>query len=147
MRRSVMVALALALGAPAGPALAEDAATIAAVNAAENALDDAFGRRDEATIRALMTPDHITVTPYYDGVQTVDDQIASLGDLDYRETIIGEPRVMFLAPDVAVRTFVAELHGSFRGNPLPARAFINETVVRRDGQWIEALFQVTALKP
>ena len=147
MRRSVMVVLAFALGAPAGPAFAEDAATIAAVNAAENALDDAFGRRDEATIRALMTPDHITVTPYYDGIQTVDDQIASLGDLDYRETIIGEPRVVFLAPDVAVRTFVAELHGSFRGKPLPARAFINETVVRRDGAWIEALFQVTALEP
>lgn len=147
MRRSLVVVLGVALGVLASPALAEDAATIAAVNAAENALDDAFGRRDEATIRALMTPDHITVTPYYDGIQTVDDQIASLGELDYGETIIGEPRVVFLAPDVAVRTFAAELNGSFRGKPLPAKAFVNETVVRRDGKWIEALFQVTALEP
>ncbi len=147
MKLSVFAALVVAVATLARPALAEDAATIAAVNAAETALDDAFGRRDEASIRALMTPDHITVTPYYDGIQTVDDQIASLDELDYGATIIGEPSVMFLSPDVAVRSFMAEMHGSFRGKPLPAKAFINETVVRRDGKWIEALFQVTALTP
>ncbi|MBN9020848.1 MAG: nuclear transport factor 2 family protein [Rhizobiales bacterium] len=146
-RFTLAIAAALALGTAALPAPleADEAAETAAVNAAENALDDAFGRRDEPTIRALMTPDHITVTPYYDGIQTVDDQIASLAELDYGETIVGEPRVVFLSPDVALRTFVAELQGSFRGKPLPARVFVNETVVRRDGKWVEALFQVTAL--
>jgi len=146
MRRSIALALALALAALT-PALAEDAAETAAVNAAENALDDAFGARDEARIRALMTPDHITVTPYYDGPQTVDDQIASLDALDYGESIIGEPSVVFLTPDVALRTFIAELDGSFRGEPLPAKVFINETAVKRDGQWIEAFFQMTVLEP
>ena len=139
------ILLAASVSGFAMPSMADDAAEIAAVNAAENALDDAFSARDEEKIRALMTPDHITVAPYYDGPQTVDDQIATLAEYDYGETIIGEPSVIFLAPDVALRTFIAKLDGSFQGRPLPARAFINETVVKKDGQWIEAFFQVTAL--
>jgi ketosteroid isomerase-like protein len=146
MRRSIALVLALALSA-ATPTLADDAAEVAAVNAAENALDDAFGARDEARIRALMTPDHITVTPYYDGPQTVDDQIASLDALDYGASIIGEPSVVFLSPDVALRTFISELDGSFAGKPLAGKVFINETAVKRDGRWIEALFQMTVLEP
>jgi Domain of unknown function (DUF4440) len=148
MRRSIALVLALALAA-ATPALAlaDDAAEVAAVNAAENALDDAFGARDEARIRALMTPEHMTVTPYYDGPQTVDDQIASLDALDYGASIIGEPSVVFLSPDVALRTFIAELDGSFGGKPLPGKVFVNETAVKRDGRWIEAFFQMTVLEP
>jgi hypothetical protein len=77
----------------------------------------------------------------------VDDQIASLSELDYGQTIVGEPSVALLGPDVALRTFIAELKGSFKGKPLPARAFVNETLVKRDGKWIERFFQVTTLKP
>jgi hypothetical protein len=81
------------------------------------------------------------------GLQSVDDQIASLPELDYGQTIQGTPAVVLLAPDVALRTFIADLKGSFEGKPLPARAFVNETLVKRDGKWIERLFQITTLKP
>ena len=127
-------------------ARAGDADTIAAINASSNALDEAFAKRDVATIKALMTADHVTVTPYYDGPQSVDDQIASLSELEYGQTIVGEPSVVLLAPDVALRTFSAELKGSFKGKKLPSRAFVNETLVKRDGKWIERLFQVTSLE-
>lgn len=128
------------------PGHADDAETVAAINASSNALDDAFGARDVEAIRALMTDDHITVTPYYDGPQSVDDQIASLSELDYGQTFVTEPSVVLLAPDVALRTFIADLKGSFRGEPLPARVFVNETLIKRDGKWIERFFQITALK-
>jgi hypothetical protein len=55
--------------------------------------------------------------------------------------------VALLGPDVAVRTFTAELKGSFKGKPLPARAFVTALLVQRDGKWIERFLQVTALKP
>lgn len=126
---------------------ASEAETIDAVNASSNALDEAFAKRDIGAIKALMTPDHVTVTPYYDGPQSVGDQIASLPELDYGQTIQGTPAVVLLAPDVALRTFIADLKGSFKGKPLPARAFVNETLVKRDGKWIERLFQITTLKP
>jgi hypothetical protein len=141
---AAILSLMILVAVGAFRAEAGDADTIAAINASSNALDKAFGERDIATIKALMTPDHVTVTPYYDGPQSVDDQIASLPDLDYGQTIIGEPSVALLGPDVALRTFIAD---SFKGKPLPARAFVNETLVKRDGKWIERFFQVTTLKP
>jgi ketosteroid isomerase-like protein len=102
-------------------ARAGDAETIAAVNASSNALDQAFAARDVAAIKALMTPDHVSVTPYYDGPQSVDDQLASLSELDYGQTIVGEPSVALLSPDVALRTFIADFNGSFKGKPLAPR--------------------------
>lgn len=148
MRRLAAV-LSLILLASAGlfMANATDAETIAAINASSNALDEAFADRNVETIKSLMTPDHVSVTPYYDGPQSVDDQIASLAELDYGQKIVGTPSVVLLSPDVALRTFTADLKGSFRRKPLPARAFVNETLVKRDGKWIERFFQVTTLKP
>lgn len=147
-RAAVFSLLLLALAATAlFESRAGEADTIAAINASSNALDEAFAKRDVATIKALMTADHVTVTPYYVGPQTVDDQIASLPELEYGQTIQGEPNVALLGSDVALRTFIAELKGSFKGKPLPARAFVTELLVHRDGKWIERFFQVTTLKP
>jgi ketosteroid isomerase-like protein len=146
-RLAVLISLVFLATAGLRPANADDAATIAAVNASSNALDDAFGAQNVEAIKSLMTADHISVTPYYDGVQTVDDQIASLGELDYGQTFVTEPSVVLLSPDVALRTFVADLKGSFKGEPLPARVFVNETLILRDGKWIERFFQVTTMKP
>jgi ketosteroid isomerase-like protein len=145
MRSWATIVLAACLLSPIA-VQADDTETVTAVNASSNALDDAFAARDLAAIRALMTPDHISVTPYYDGPQTVDDQITSLGELDYGEIILEGPTVVLLADDVALRTFTADLDGSFKGEPLPARAFVNETLIKLDGKWIERFFQITALK-
>jgi ketosteroid isomerase-like protein len=125
---------------------ASDAETFAAINASSDALDEAFAKRDVEAIKSLMTPDHVSVTPYYDGPQSVADQIASLSELDYGQTIVGKPSIVLLSPDVALRTFIADLKGSFKGKPLPTRAFVNETLVKRDGKWIERFFQITTLR-
>jgi ketosteroid isomerase-like protein len=149
LRRTALLSLLLLAlaGAPSFAANAADADTIAAINASSNALDEAFTKKDVAKIKALMTEDHLTVTPYYDGPQTVDDQLASLGEYDWSQTIVGEPNVALLAPDVALRTFTAELKGTFQGKPLPSRVFATELLVKRDGKWIERLYQVTSLEP
>lgn len=146
-RLAVLFSLLLLASASIAPALADDAGTIAAINASSTALDDAFGAQNAEAIKALMTSDHLTVTPYYDGPQTVDDQIASLAELDFGQTYVTEPSVVLLSADVALRSFIADFKGSFKGEPLPARVFVNETLVLRDGKWIERLYQVTALKP
>jgi hypothetical protein len=49
--------------------------------------------------------------------------------------------------DAALRTFTADLKGSFKGKPLPAKVFATEILVRRNGKWIERFYQVTTLKP
>jgi hypothetical protein len=128
-------------------AVAGEAETIEAINASSNALDKAFEQSDKAAIKALMTPDHISVTPYYDGPQTTDDQIASLPELKWEQKIVGGVQVSLLGDDAALRTFTADLKGSFKGKPLPTKVFATEVLVKHDGKWIERFYQVTTLKP
>jgi hypothetical protein len=142
-----MFSLVILTIAVASKALAGDAETIEAINASSNALDKAFEQNDKAAIKGLMTPDHISVTPYYDGPQTTDDQIASLPELKWDQRIVNNVKVSLLGDDAALRTFTADLKGSFKGKPLPAKVFATEILVKRDGKWIERFYQVTTLKP
>jgi hypothetical protein len=142
-----MFSLVILTIAVASKALAGDAETIEAINASSNALDKAFEQNDKAAIKALMTPDHISVTPYYDGPQTTDDQIASLPELKWDQRIVSNVKVSLLGDDAALRIFTADLKGSFKGKPLPAKVFATEILVKRDGKWIERFYQVTTLKP
>jgi uncharacterized protein (TIGR02246 family) len=146
-RLPAILTFLLVLAAPLCQARAADADTIAAVNASSDALDAAFEKQDAETIKALMTPDHITVAPYYDGPQTVEDQLASLSEYDWKQTIVGDVDVAVLAPDVALRTFTADLKGTFQGKKLPSQVFATELLVKRDGKWVERFYQVTTLKP
>jgi Domain of unknown function (DUF4440) len=143
MRSLATFSLVVLMTAALSPALASEAETIKAVNASSNELDKAFEQNDKAAIKALMTPDHVSVTPYYDGPQTTDDQIASLPELKWDQKIVGDVKVSLLGDDAALRTFTADL----KGKPLPAKVFATEILVKRDGKWIERFYQVTTLKP
>ena len=114
-------------------AQASDADTIEAVNQAAADLDKAFEKQDADSAKKLMTPDHVAVTPYYDGVQSVDDQLSSLAELEYGQTVIGEVTVELLDSDAALRTFAAKLEGTFKGRPIPRRVFVSEIWVKHDG--------------
>jgi hypothetical protein len=120
---------------------------VAAVNAEAAALDHAFERQDAEAIKALTTPDHVAVTPYYGAPQTVAEQTTSLPDLKYAQTNIGAVAVTLLGSDAAMRGFTADLDGTFMGKPIPKRVFVNSIMVRQDGQWRERFYQVTAMKP
>jgi hypothetical protein len=95
----------------------------------------------------LTTPGHVAVTPYYGAAQSVAEQIASLSGLKYEQTIIGEVKGTLLGAEAAMRTFTADLDGTFRGVSIPKRVFVTSIMVRQDGQWRESFYQVTALKP
>jgi len=125
----------------------DDVATIEAVDNVVAKLDEAFEAQDAAAIKALMTPDHLAVTPYYGTPQTVDETIASLPDLKYEQTNLSEPKVALLGPDVAMRTVTAKLDGTYKGTPFAHKVFITAIVVRHGGTWRERFYQVTHLAP
>lgn len=138
-------ALAVALGLSA-PAHAEDAGAVAAVNEAAEALDKAFERQDAKAIEALVTAEHLAVTPYYDTPITAKEQIASLPELKYDQTNLDAPKVTLLGEDVALRTFSAELKGTYKGKRIPSPAFISSILVKgADGKWRERFYQVTQI--
>jgi ketosteroid isomerase-like protein len=147
LRTTAPLALVLCLAAGLQQARAGEAETITAVNAAAAALDDAFERQSAEEIKRMMTADHIAVSSYYGAPQTVAEQIASLPELKYEQTIVGAVKVDVLGPDVAMRTFTARLDGTYQGKPVPSPVFVTAVMVRQDGQWKERLYQITAVQP
>jgi hypothetical protein len=139
------VVICVLLGAT--PTRSDDGATIAAINKASAELDAAFVKGNPSEIRRAMTSDHLSVTPYYDGPQSVDDQIASLGDLKFSQKNLDESKVILLSPAAALRTFTAEFIGTFKGQKMPRRQFVTSVMVNRDGRWLERFYQATTLKP
>lgn len=147
MRKIILSVLAFALAAGIASANAGEPATVAAINAASVALDDAFERQTAEDIKRMMTADHIAVTPYYETPQTVAQQIASLPELKYKQTNTGDVKVVVLGPDAGMRTFTARLNGTYKGKTIPSDVFVTSIIVREDGQWREKFYQVTALQP
>ena len=86
-----------------------------------------------------MTSDHLSVTPYYDGPQTIGAQIASLGDLKFSQKLVDKPKVILLGREVAMRTFTAEFIGTYKGQEMPRRQFVTAVLVKRGGRWVEDL--------
>jgi ketosteroid isomerase-like protein len=147
LRTTALLVLVLCLAVGLSQARAGEAETIAAINAAAAALDNAFERQSAQEITRMTTADHIAVTPYYDAPQSVDEQIASLPELKYEQTNIGAVKVDVLGPDAAMRTFTARLDGTCKGKPIPSPVFVTAIMVRQDGQWKERFYQITAVKP
>ena len=147
MCKLILSILAFVLAAGIAAANAGEPATVAAINAASAALDDAFERQSAEDIKRMMTADHIAVTPYYATPQTAAAQIASLPELKYKQTNTGEVKVVVLGPDAGMRTFTARLDGTYKGKTIPPDVFVTSIMVREDGRWREKFYQVTALQP
>jgi hypothetical protein len=110
-------------------------------------LDAAFEAQNVNAAKALMTPDHLSVTPYYGTPQSVDEVLASLPDLKYEQTDESEPKVVLLGDDAAMRTLTAKVDGTFKGEPFSCKVFITAILVRQNGKWLERFYQVTRLAP
>jgi hypothetical protein len=147
VRKLVLSVLTFLLAAGIASANAGEPATVAAINAASAALDDAFERQSAEDIKRMMTADHLAVTPYYETPQTAAQQIATLPELKYKQTNTGEVKVVVLGPDAGMRTFTARLDGTYKGKTIPPDVFVTSIMVRQDGQWREKFYQVTALQP
>jgi hypothetical protein len=110
-------------------------------------LNAAFEAQNVNAAKALMTPDHLSVTPYYGTPQSVDEILASLPDLKYEQTDESEPKVVLLGDDAAMRTLTAKVDGTFKGEPFSYKLFITAILVRQNGKWLERFYQVTRLAP
>jgi len=130
------------------PAVADDRlADIEAIDDIVARLDEAFVQKDAEAIRSLMTKDHIAVVPYSSAPETVEQAIASLPQLEFKQTDISEPTVTMLGPDSAMRTLTARFEGSFGGEAFDNKVFITSIMKRIDGKWLESFYQVTNLAP
>ena len=125
---------------------ADEAGEIAAVRAAVDSLDQAFVSEDAAAIKARVTPEHIAIGPTYDGLVSIDRQIDFFDRIELTEWIrITEPEITLLSDTVAMSTFGISIKGTMDGEPLHTRAHATQIWVKRDGKWLQHLYQETAL--
>lgn len=126
-------------------ARADDAATRMEVEKAIKALNEAFAKNDAAAIKKLITEDHVGITPYYDGMYNVADQLKSLPEFKVSEYAVSQQKITFLTKDVALVTYQLKQKGTFKGKELIPNQAVAAVWVRRDGKWLEASYQETAV--
>ena len=132
--------------AAAAPGLAESAVsaeTEAELDAAQTELDKAFAAADPAKIRAMMMPDHVAVLPYLPIESDVDEEIVTLGSINYAFTGQENRQMFALADDVVLITQEKFYDGTAFGKPLPARVLVSAIWMRSDGKWRQRYYQET----
>ena len=112
------------------------------VKVAADALNEAFEKHDAKTIRALMTPDHLAITPYA-GKQNVKDQIRTLPELKYEQYSAGPMSMNVVNDSCVLVTYALKLKGSYQGKPLPSHNLVASLWVKDDGKWRELHYQET----
>ncbi len=122
--------------------LAQAADPAKEVKAAADALNAAFEKHDAKTIRALMTPDHLAITPYA-GKQRVKDQIRTLPVLKYDKYSAGPMSMNVVNDNCVLMTYALELKGTYQGKPLPSHSLVASLWVKNDGKWRELHYQET----
>jgi uncharacterized protein (TIGR02246 family) len=115
------------------------------VEKAITTLNEAFRKVDAETIKRLMTDDHVAVTVYYGGPQSVTDQIASLPDLKLAEYAAGKVKITLLGKDTALVTYELTMKGTFKGKEVPRKSYASAIWVNRGGKWLELHYQETPL--
>ena len=112
------------------------------VKAAADALNAAFEKHDAKSIRVLMTPDHLAITPYA-GKQRVKDQIRTLPVLKYDKYSAGPMSMNVVNDNCVLVTYAIELKGTYQGKPLPSHSLVASLWVKNDGKWRELHYQET----
>ncbi len=140
LRMLVVLSAGLLLAADTPP----DAATIKEVQQALDALNDAFTKQDLVKIKALTTEDQVAITPYFGHVSRA-EHLKLIPELKYAEYKAGNMAFRALSKDVVLVNYSLTQKGTFKGNLIPTKNYVTSTWVRRDGKWLEAAYQETAL--
>ena len=115
------------------------------VKAAADALNEAFEKHDAKTIRALMTPDHLAITPYA-GKQSVKDQIRTLPVLKYDKYSAGPMSMNVVNDRCVLVTYALKLKGAYQGKPLPSHNLVASLWIKNGGKWRELHYQETPVE-
>jgi uncharacterized protein (TIGR02246 family) len=116
-----------------------------AVETAIAELNRAFEKGDGEKVKALMTDDHVAVTPYYGGPQKRDEQLKGLADHKMAEYRAGKMKVRMLGTEATLVTYELGMKGTYKGKAVPSRSYVSAVWVRKGGKWLEAFYQETAL--
>jgi Domain of unknown function (DUF4440) len=142
--RSILAALFAALVFVL-PARANDAALTVEIKARVAELNQAFVDRDRAKIKTMITADQIAVIPAY-GKPTPFAEV-KLDQYKAVKSAFTPAQVKALGPTAVLVTYENSNQGSYAGKPLSPRVFVSQIWLKRDGKWLQDLYQETPIAP
>jgi len=146
MRLSIGTLALLVLGGLCTSAAnADDASVVAEIKSARTALNEAFAKHDVATIKAMMTPDHIAVTSFYGRPVTTAEELEALAGFKSEHSDFIHTTVTILGPAAVQITFEKHYKGTFEDKPLPPLVFVSESWLKQDGKWRQQLYEETPI--
>ena len=122
-----------------------DEEIIEVVSSLEKVLDTAFVNRDYGTVKKLIAPDYVAITPAYGHPIHREEQLELLCEMRLKICASRNPKLSVLGPCAVLLQQEKSYSGSFNGKPLPQRVFATAIWSKSSGQWRERLYQETAI--
>ena len=109
------------------------------------ALDSAFTARDRDTVKQLVSPDHIAVTPYTRRPLTTLDEMDKIAEIKFETVSVERETLTVLGPEAVLVHQEKILTGTYEGLPVPDRVYSTAIWTKIDGKWSELFYQETAI--
>ncbi len=137
--------LGLAAGLLIGAGAGKEEGAEKEIRQSLQSLNDGFAKGDAAAIRRLTVDEHVAITPYYGGPMPKAEQLKHMDDLKVPDYKAADMKVTLLTKDAALVTYSLTQKGTYKGKAVAARNYVAAMWVNRDGKWLEASYQETAL--
>ena len=122
-----------------------DQEIIEPVKALVKALGSAFTVKDQDTVKQLISPDHVAVTPYAGRPLNTSEQLEKLAELDLEIVSVERETLTVLGPEAVLVHQEKILSGTYQGEPGPDRVYSTAIWTKLDGKWCERFYQETAV--
>lgn len=130
-----------------GGAAGDRAAVQAALIANEQKINDAFMKKDLATINSLIAPDGVGVDPM--GVSTIGDMLKQLPTMDMKVSNVKLTNHAFhwIDDNTVVMTYTWTGQGTAMGQPVPSPTYASTVWAKKNGKWWAVFHQETPAMP
>ena len=112
------------------------------VKGAVRDIQAAFNKGDVNTLKGLMTEDHVSILTYA-RISSAAELLKGLGDFKFSKYEISELKVKTLTKDVALESHQATIKGTYKGKKVPSPVIVTTVWVKREGKWLQTLYQET----
>jgi uncharacterized protein (TIGR02246 family) len=138
---TLVLSMLLLAAVPAAAGLQED------LVAMDKAQWTAWSKKDGEVFRKTLTPDAVQIVAgsgALAGRDTIADAVAGLS-CDVKSFDFQDVKLRQLTPDVAILSYTATQDSTCDGAKLPAKVQATSVYVQKNGKWLSANYQETAV--
>ncbi|MGE5835500.1 MAG: nuclear transport factor 2 family protein [Acidobacteriota bacterium] len=113
----------------------------------ENKINDAFSKKDIATLKTLIAEDGVGVDPM--GANTAGEMFKQLPTMDMKvsDTKLSDFKFIWVDANTVVMTYTWSGKGTMMGQPVPSPAYASTVWTKRGNAWKAVFHQETAAAP